>query len=137
MPATSFEAGIRTEFGSEPDEVSALELIFNLPTVDGRRVTRLSKSDERYLISGGTDQVAKALAAEHRGHVQLNKRLVAVDLGADSVRLAFAGGGARRRGPRHPGDAADAAARASHHRAVAAALARVHRRGAAGQEREK
>ena len=88
----TLEAGIRTEFGSEPDEVSALELLFNLPTVDGRRVTRLSKSDERYLISGGTDQVATALTAEHRGDIRLNKRLVAVEIGADSVGLAFADG---------------------------------------------
>lgn len=88
----TLEAGIRTEFGSEPDEVSALELIFNLPTVDGRRVTRLSKSDERYLISGGTDQVAKALTAEHRGDIRLGKRLVAVDIGANEVQLGFADG---------------------------------------------
>jgi monoamine oxidase len=88
----TLEAGIRTEFGSEPDEVSALELLFNLPTVDGRQVTRLSKSDERYLISGGTDQVARALAAEHRRDIRLNKRLEAVEIGAGSVRLAFADG---------------------------------------------
>jgi len=88
----TLEAGIRTEFGSEPDEVSALELIFNLPTVDGRRLTRLSKSDERYLISGGTDQVAKAIAAEHQAHIRLNRRLAAVEIGGDSVRLEFADG---------------------------------------------
>src|SRR3954469_3442080 len=78
----TLEAGIRTEFGSEPDEVSALELLFNLPTVDGRDVTRLSKSDERYLISGGTDRVARALAAEHQAAIRLNRRLAAVDIDA-------------------------------------------------------
>jgi monoamine oxidase len=88
----TLEAGIRTEFGSEPDEVSALELLFNLPTVDGRRITRLSRSDERYLISGGTDQVARALTAEHRGDIRLGKRLVAVEIGGDEVQLAFADG---------------------------------------------
>src|SRR6185437_7174245 len=88
----TLEAGIRTEFGSEPDEVSALELLFNLPTVDGRHVTRLSKSDERYLISGGTDQVARALTAAHRGDIRLNKRLAAVEIGTDNVRLGFADG---------------------------------------------
>src|SRR3954469_14786232 len=88
----TLEAGIRTEFGSEPEEVSALELLFNLPTVDGRRVTRLSKSDERYLISGGTDQVARALTAEHRGDIRLGKRLVAVEIGRNEVQLAFADG---------------------------------------------
>ena len=88
----ALEAAIRTEFGSEPEEASAIELLFNLPTVDGREVKRLSKSDERYLISGGTDQVAKALTAEHRADIRLNKRLTAVDIGSDSVRLVFADG---------------------------------------------
>lgn len=88
----ALEAGIRTEFGSEPDEVSALALLFNLPTVDGRAVTRLSKSDERYLVSGGTDQVAKALTAQHQRDIRLGKRLAAVDIGGDSVRLQFADG---------------------------------------------
>ena len=88
----ALEAGIRTEYGSEPDEASALELIWNLPKVDGTDVSRLSTSDERYLISGGTDQVAKALAAEHVRDIRLNKRLVVVDIGANSVRLTFADG---------------------------------------------
>src|SRR5688500_6977530 len=74
----ALEAGIRTEYGSEPEEASAIELLWNLPTVDGQRVSRLSTSDERYLISGGTDQVAKALGAEHVRDIRLNKRLTAV-----------------------------------------------------------
>ena len=88
----ALEAGIRTEYGSEPEDASALELLWNLPKVDGREVTRLSTSDERYLISGGTDQVAKALGAEHVRDIRLNKRLTAVDLEASRVRLTFADG---------------------------------------------
>jgi monoamine oxidase len=88
----ALEAGIRTEYGSEPEQASALELIWNLPKVDGQDVSRLSTSDERYLISGGTDQVARALAAEHARDIRLNKRLVAVDIAANSVRLTFADG---------------------------------------------
>ncbi|HEY5721623.1 MAG TPA: NAD(P)/FAD-dependent oxidoreductase [Allosphingosinicella sp.] len=88
----ALEAGIRTEYGSEPEDVSALELLWNLPTVDGREVMRLSNSDERYLISGGTDQVAKALGAEHVRDIRLNKRLTAVEVEAGKVRLTFADG---------------------------------------------
>lgn len=88
----ALEAGIRTEYGSEPEDASALELIWNLPKVDGQEVTRLSTSDERYLISGGTDQVAKGLGAEHVRDISLNKRLTAVDLEANRVRLTFADG---------------------------------------------
>ena len=88
----ALEAGIRTEYGSEPDEASALELIWNLPKVEGQEVTRLSTSDERFLISGGTDQVARALGAEHVRDIRLNKRLTAVDLDGNRVRLTFADG---------------------------------------------
>ena len=132
----ALEAGIRTEYGSEPGEASALELIWNLPKVDGQHVSRLSTSDERYLISGGTDQVAKALAAEHVRDIRLNKRLVAVDIGGDSVRLTF-GDGERV--------AADRAILAMPPTLLlesavsgrsAALMARLYRRGAAGAERE-
>ena len=88
----ALEAAIRTEYGIEPAEASALELIFNLPTVDGRHVNRLSLSDERYLISGGTDQVAKALANEHARDIRFNKRLAGIDIRDDSARLTFADG---------------------------------------------
>ena len=88
----ALEATIRTEYGVEPEEASALELLFNLPTVDGERISRISASDERYLISGGTDQVARALAAEHRGHIHLNRRLAALDLTGPTPRLLFADG---------------------------------------------
>ena len=88
----ALEATIRTEYGVEPAQASALELLFNLPTVDGERISRISASDERYLISGGTDQVAKALATEHRGHIHLNRRLAALDLTGPVPRLVFADG---------------------------------------------
>lgn len=88
----ALEAGIRTEYGAEPSEASALELLFNLPTVDGVRLTRISLSDERYLVSGGTAQVAAGLAREHAGSIRLNKRLTGLEIAGDSVRLAFADG---------------------------------------------
>jgi monoamine oxidase len=88
----AIEATIRTEYGAEPEEASALELLFNLPTVDGRRVSRLGNSDELYLVSGGTAQVAQRLAAEHSARIRLGKRLAALDMTGPNVRLAFADG---------------------------------------------
>ena len=88
----AIEATIRTEYGVEPADASAIELLFNLPTVDGRRVTRIGTSDERYLISGGTDQVAQALAAEHAEHIRLGRRLVRLDMTGEVVQLGFADG---------------------------------------------
>lgn len=96
MPAgdarNALEAGIRTEYGVEPGEASALELLFNLPTVDRSRLTRISTSDEKYLISGGTDQIAANLAGIHRDAIRYNRRLVAVNTGGPEVRLEFADG---------------------------------------------
>jgi monoamine oxidase len=88
----ALEAGVRTEYGAEPNEASALELLFNLPTVDGARLTRISLSDERYLISGGTDQVARALARQHEASIRLNRRLEAIDFDEEPIQLRFAGG---------------------------------------------
>lgn len=96
MPAgdarNALEAGIRTEYGAEPAGASALELLFNLPTVDRARLTRISLSDERYLIAGGSDQIAARLAAAYEWAIRLNKRLVAVNTGGTEVRLEFADG---------------------------------------------
>lgn len=88
----AIEATIRTEYGAEPDQASALELLFNLPTVDGRRVDRIPNSDERYLVSGGTDQIARGLAAEHSSRIRLGRRLVSIDLAAAAPRLGFTDG---------------------------------------------
>jgi monoamine oxidase len=88
----ALEAGIRTEYGVEPNEASALTLLWNLPTVDGARLTRISLSDERYLVSGGTAQIAARLSEARRDRIRLNRRLAAIDLGPDVVHLAFADG---------------------------------------------
>lgn len=88
----ALEAGIRTEYGAEPGEASALELLFNLPTVDGERLTRLSLSDERFVIDGGAAQVAGHLAERHRPQIQLNRKLVSIDIEARDARLGFADG---------------------------------------------
>lgn len=88
----AIEAGIRTEYGAEPQDASALELLFNLPTVDGSRLTRLSLSDERYLIEGGAGQVAQRLGEKNADAIRLNKRLRQAALAADGVTLGFADG---------------------------------------------
>ena len=88
----ALEAGIRTEYGAEPRDASALELLWNLPKVDGRRVNRISSSDERYVVDGGTGQIAAHLAGPLRPHIRLGKHLAAVHVERDRVRLRFADG---------------------------------------------
>ncbi|MEO5868135.1 MAG: NAD(P)/FAD-dependent oxidoreductase [Sphingomonas sp.] len=86
------EATARTEYGVEPSEASAIELVFNLPAIDGRRIDVLSRSDERYLISGGSGTLIDAMAARLSSRIQTNRRVVRIDPAGTGVRLAFADG---------------------------------------------
>lgn len=83
------EATSRTEYGVEPREASAIELIFNLPTVDGTRVEVLGGSDERFVIEGGSSALIDALTAQHRGRITTGKRLWRVERQGRGMKLTF------------------------------------------------
>ncbi len=86
------EASIRTEYGAEPRQASALQLIFNLPTVKGEHIEMLAGSDERYVISGGSGRLAVAIADRYRDRIETGRRLRAIrDTGGD-VALSFLDG---------------------------------------------
>ena len=86
------EATARTEYGVEPHQASAIELVFNLPAIDGRRIDVLSRSDERYLISGGSSALVDAMAARLRDRIQTNRRVTRIDPFGSGARLVFADG---------------------------------------------
>lgn len=86
------EATIRTEFGSEPGQVSALELFFNLPTIVDDRVALISGSDERYSLAGGSSTIPRALAEPLMPRIQTGHALVSVRRKGKAVVLAFANG---------------------------------------------
>lgn len=86
------EATIRTEFGSEPHEVSALELFFNLPAIDSERVALISGSDERYSLTGGSSTIPRALAEPHKDRIRTGHALLAVRRKGKAVELRFANG---------------------------------------------
>ena len=48
------ENSVRTEYGVEPESSSALQLLYNLPTVEGDKVTVLAGNDETYVVKGGS-----------------------------------------------------------------------------------
>lgn len=73
------EDAIRTEYGVEPQESSALQLLFVLPSINGEAVDLLSYSDETYSVVGGSAQIAKAMAGALGHQVQLNKALRALE----------------------------------------------------------
>jgi len=87
------EQSIRTEYGAEPDQASALQLLWNLPTVDGEAYEVLGNSDERYVVKGGSQRVTDALAEAHADRIVTGRKLVAL-APADSggVTLRFVDG---------------------------------------------
>jgi monoamine oxidase len=75
------EATSRTEYGVEPKHASAIELIFNLPTVDGARAEVLGGADERYVIEGGSSALIEAMSAHYADRIATGKRLLRVESG--------------------------------------------------------
>lgn len=86
------EATIRTEFGVEPAQSSALQLIFNLPTVTGQEVEMLGNSDEIFTIKGGNSRLTKALANALQGQIQFNEVLTRLASSSSGYRLEFSSG---------------------------------------------
>lgn len=86
---TLVEQTIRTEYGVEPQESSALQLLFVLPTVDGRRVELLGNSDEAYTVQGGSQQVPDALGRALGDRVELGHVLRRIEEHGDGFRLTF------------------------------------------------
>lgn len=86
------EATSRTEYGVEPGQASAIELVFNLPTVEGERIEVLSRSDERYLIEGGSGALIAAMAAKLHDRIETGKRLARIEAYGAGVRLFFLDG---------------------------------------------
>ncbi len=83
------EATARTEYGVEPAQASALELVFNLPSVEGRRIDVLSRSDERFLISGGSSTLIDAMGKRLASRISTFRRLTRIDPRGPGVRLTF------------------------------------------------
>lgn len=86
------ETSIRTEYGAEPDQASALQLIFNLPSVKGEHVDILAGSDERYVIAGGSGRLAETIAQAHRDRIETGRRLLAIRETGSGIRFEFLDG---------------------------------------------
>ena len=86
------EGTSRTEYGVEPEHASAIELIFNLPTVDGERFEVLGESDERFVIEGGSSALVEAIAGAYRNQISCERRLARISPDKGRLRLDFADG---------------------------------------------
>ncbi len=86
------EATIRTEFGAEPHQASAIELLFNLPVVDGAQAELISSSDERYILTGGSSSVVEALSRPLLSRIATGHALTSIERAGGRVKLRFANG---------------------------------------------
>lgn len=86
------EATARTEYGAEPGQTSALGLMFNLPVVDGKHAELISLSDERFILSGGSSTVVKALSAPLMLCISTGHALVSITPRDGGLDLRFANG---------------------------------------------
>lgn len=84
------EVAYVTEYGVDVEQQSCLNLLtlLSLDTSEGFRI--FGGSDERYKIRGGNEQLARALAAELDGRVELEHRLVSVRERGAGFHLDFA-----------------------------------------------
>jgi monoamine oxidase len=91
------EVAYTTEYGLEPGEQSALNLValVGAELVDGRFEV-FGESDERYKVVGGNQRIPEALAAELQDRIVLEHRLEAIDPAGTGYRLTFAQSGGRR-----------------------------------------
>ena len=70
LARTILENAIRTEYGVEPEESSAVQLLFLLPEVTGETVVILGSSDERFVVQQGAQAIPRRLANALGGRVK-------------------------------------------------------------------
>jgi monoamine oxidase len=85
------------EYGAESSQQSSLNLIYLLGYQGAGNLRIFGKSNEKYHVRGGNDQVATQLAVALPGQITLGSELVALRLNGDSTYdLSFREGGATR-----------------------------------------
>jgi monoamine oxidase len=80
---------IRTEYGVEPEQSSALQLLFILPAVVDDNLELLSTNDETYVIEGGTGKIIDSFAQLLTGQIKTKMRLNRLQKQSNSYLLTF------------------------------------------------
>jgi len=88
---TLIENTLRTEYGVEPRDSSALQLLFTALLVDEDAVN-LIHSDEVYYIKGGSGKLTESLAAALPGQIRVNLPLSKIQSQNGGFRLTFSDG---------------------------------------------
>ena len=85
------DASIRTEYGCEPDQASAICWTYNLPTVHGESVDIIS-SDEALAIEGGSQRLPLAIAEKFKDLISLSTPVSAIAANARRVVITIGKG---------------------------------------------
>ena len=83
------ESIARTEYGVEPDQASALELLFAMPTVKGERVEILGGSDERWVIDGGSGALIDAMGNAYAARIARQKEAIRIVASGTRLKVIF------------------------------------------------
>ncbi|MEE2730818.1 MAG: NAD(P)/FAD-dependent oxidoreductase [Pseudomonadota bacterium] len=86
------EGAVRVEYGVEPLDSSALQLLYLLPVVDGDHLEVLSTSDEMYAINGGSEAVVENLRSVLKGQLHTQRALTRIRKTESGYRLSFSKG---------------------------------------------
>jgi monoamine oxidase len=87
---TLIEQTLRTEYGTEPENSTALQLLFNLPLVEeDDTVTLLGNSDEILVVEGGSAHITDSLAATLGDQVRTRMPLSEIRKQGQTFRLKF------------------------------------------------
>ncbi|NEQ50142.1 MAG: NAD(P)-binding protein [Leptolyngbya sp. SIO3F4] len=79
-----------TEMGLEPDEITALNLIWMIPSVDeDGTIKPTGDSDERYLVQNGTQAITDAISREVQDQIETGMRLESIRRSNDRFTLTF------------------------------------------------
>ncbi|MBF2046587.1 MAG: FAD-dependent oxidoreductase [Elainella sp. C42_A2020_010] len=85
------ENAVRTEYGVEAKESSALQLLYSVTLVDDDRVSPIG-SDETYYVKGGSGKLIESLTNALRGQIRTGLPLSALQSQGDGFRLTFSTG---------------------------------------------
>jgi monoamine oxidase len=77
-PGQLLDVAYNIEYGAESDEQSSLNLLYLLGFVGQGQFRVFGKSDEKYHVRGGNDQIASRLAERLAGQITVGSELVAV-----------------------------------------------------------
>jgi monoamine oxidase len=83
------EQTMRTEYGVELRNSSALQFIGILPVVEGQSVDLLSYSDEVFSVQGGSGLLIERMAAALQGQIKTRQRLTQIQKHTTGFRLTF------------------------------------------------